>query len=205
MGLEKAGKSTFINALIGLDILPTDGARCTYTITNIALRHGPFKIRISPKLCTFTQFKSREEQLKKSAGAEGPDGINANIDLDQIEKNRTAIEALVSTASAANGNSESRILKDVVDRDIMSTDQARSAMRQVIANPAVAFALEEVRVDIWSPNFISKDESVFDLVDLPGLDSGLRIHEDLAKTAMADADGIIFAQNIEDADLPARL
>ena len=35
VGLEKTGKSTFANACMGIDILPTKDARCTYTATNI--------------------------------------------------------------------------------------------------------------------------------------------------------------------------
>ncbi|MBR5091128.1 MAG: dynamin family protein [Ruminiclostridium sp.] len=35
VGLEKTGKSTFANAFMGIDILPTKDARCTYTATNI--------------------------------------------------------------------------------------------------------------------------------------------------------------------------
>ena len=38
IGLEKAGKSTFANALMGNDILPSMDARCTYTATSI--RYG---------------------------------------------------------------------------------------------------------------------------------------------------------------------
>lgn len=35
VGLEKAGKSSFANALMGNDILPSKEARCTYTSTSI--------------------------------------------------------------------------------------------------------------------------------------------------------------------------
>ena len=38
VGLEKAGKSTFANAMMGNDILPSKDARCTYTSTSI--RYG---------------------------------------------------------------------------------------------------------------------------------------------------------------------
>ena len=38
IGLEKAGKSTFANALMGNDILPSMEPRCTYTSTSI--RYG---------------------------------------------------------------------------------------------------------------------------------------------------------------------
>ena len=35
VGLEKSGKSTFANAFMGIDILPTKDERCTYTTTSI--------------------------------------------------------------------------------------------------------------------------------------------------------------------------
>lgn len=35
VGPEKAGKSTFANAMMGIDILPSRDARCTYTSTSI--------------------------------------------------------------------------------------------------------------------------------------------------------------------------
>ncbi|MCI6499118.1 MAG: dynamin family protein [Lachnospiraceae bacterium] len=34
VGLEKSGKSSFANALMGCDILPSKEARCTYTSTS---------------------------------------------------------------------------------------------------------------------------------------------------------------------------
>ena len=38
VGLEKTGKSSFVNAMIGNDILPSKPGRCTYTSTSI--RYG---------------------------------------------------------------------------------------------------------------------------------------------------------------------
>jgi ribosome biogenesis GTPase A len=35
VGLEKSGKSTFLNAWLGCDILPNQAERCTYTTTEI--------------------------------------------------------------------------------------------------------------------------------------------------------------------------
>ena len=51
VGLEKAGKSSFANAMIGNDILPSKEARCTYTSTSI--RYGENRATV--------RFFSRQE------------------------------------------------------------------------------------------------------------------------------------------------
>jgi len=45
VGLEKAGKSTFANALMGNDILPSKEARCTYTSTRICSGDDTAKVQ----------------------------------------------------------------------------------------------------------------------------------------------------------------
>ena len=65
VGLEKAGKSSFSNAFIDIDVLPTDDQRCTYTSTRI--QYGKeTKARISfYRVQEFnTDFREKLEKLE---------------------------------------------------------------------------------------------------------------------------------------------
>ena len=61
VGLEKAGKSTFANALMGNDILPSKEARCTYTSTRICSGDDTAKVQFF----TTDEFNKKfRDQLK---------------------------------------------------------------------------------------------------------------------------------------------
>src|SRR5262249_9919865 len=81
------------------------------------------------------------------------------------------------------------------DRTITDIDLARACLKAVVTTE-IAFVIKEVEVDISSPNAQITTDGKFELVDLPGLDSGLAMHRDMAKAAMQRADAIIFVQNI---------
>jgi hypothetical protein len=208
VGLEKAGKSTFLNALIGLDILPARGERCTYAITTIRLSKGPFQLTIRPKLCSVEEFRAREAELERATKVSGPASVAASGDLSKLRIQRNQLEALISGQQKLTlGITEKLILSGIGDRrsadsdfefagkKITDVELARACLK-VAVTTELAFILKEVEVDISSPNPQITSDGRLELIDLPGLDSGLTIHRDLAKAAMADADAIIFVQNI---------
>ena len=86
VGLEKAGKSTFANALMGNDILPSKEERCTYTSTRICSSDDG-------KDTAVVEFFSRSEfdekfggQLKKM-GIEGAESYHYEaVSLDEYRR-----------------------------------------------------------------------------------------------------------------------
>ena len=56
VGLEKAGKSTFINAWLECDLLPAKGGRCTFTTTQIYSVENESEQRLEVQVKTEEQF-----------------------------------------------------------------------------------------------------------------------------------------------------
>jgi hypothetical protein len=56
VGLEKAGKSTFINAWLECDLLPAKGGRCTFTTTQIYSVKNEAEQRLEVQPRTEAQF-----------------------------------------------------------------------------------------------------------------------------------------------------
>ena len=56
VGLEKAGKSTFINAWLDCDLLPAKGGRCTFTTTQIYSVENESEQRLEVQVKTEEQF-----------------------------------------------------------------------------------------------------------------------------------------------------
>jgi hypothetical protein len=205
VGLEKAGKSTFLNALIGLDVLPTRGERCTYAITSLRASKGPFQLTIRPKLCSISQFKAREGELEQAAKMPGPIAKAAAEDLAKLKAVRPQLEALISGKQKPRIQiTDERFTQsdfEFSDKTITDIDLARACLKAVVATPEIAFAVKDVEVEISSPHLQTSSDGGFELIDLPGLDSGLTIHRELAEVAMANADAIIFVQNISNPSL----
>jgi hypothetical protein len=208
VGLEKSGKSTFLNALIGLDVLPARGERCTYAITSLRVSKGPFQLTIRPKFCSLDEFRSREAELERAAKVPGPAAVAAAADLSKLRIQRGQLEALITGEQKLTlGITEKLILSGIndrreADRDFAFTDRkitdiglARACLKVVVTTEA-AFVVQEVEIDISSPDPLFTTDGKVELVDLPGLDSGLTIHRELAKATMKHADAIIFVQNI---------
>src|SRR5215467_7564552 len=204
-GLEKAGKTAFINAYIGIDLFPTHGERCTYAVTVIRVsKGGRFEVTIRPKLCSISQFQSREAELGRSAKMGGPMAIAAAQDLEQIKTLRSYLEAIITGKQALQikmiGDRSADSSFDFSNKKIDDIELARACLKAVVAGP-IAYAVQEVEVDISIQNTQAISGDDFELVDLPGLDSGLTIHQELVKSTMANADAIIFVQNISNPTL----
>ena len=66
VGLEKAGKSTFVNAWLGCDLLPAKSQRCTFTTTQIysVAHESEQRLETNPK--THYQFEKLCQELIKA-------------------------------------------------------------------------------------------------------------------------------------------
>nr|MCR5104410.1 dynamin family protein [Eubacterium sp.] len=83
-GTYSAGKSTFINALIGVEILPSGGDPVTAKIYEISNSEQPDQAKIS--------FKYLDEEIEISIEKDGMRVLRGKQDIDIIEKIRLAVE-----------------------------------------------------------------------------------------------------------------
>lgn len=176
VGLEKAGKSTFVNAWLEADILPNDDPRCTYSTTQI------LSVSNENEQCLEVSAKSRQafeqmvRELEQQSKGSDDAAKNANKDLETIQRCRTTLDALIHDGSQ----------KIMFER----LEEIAPALKKYIADERYAHAVQEVR--LYSSMLAATDGVVF--FDVPGLDSGLGKHLEDSEAMLRDCDAVICVQ-----------
>jgi len=167
VGLEKAGKSTFINAWLECDLLPAKAARCTFTTTQIysVVKDTDQKLEVQVK--TEEQFRQLLSDLERE---------NAQEDLNTCRRYETTL----------------RQVREDGDRTIQFTrlEQIRNDLKKYVADEQYAHAVLEAR--LYTNKLAQAEGIVF--YDVPGLDSGLAKHVDEAQDMLSDCDAVILVQ-----------
>jgi hypothetical protein len=167
VGLEKAGKSTFINAWLECDLLPAKGGRCTFTTTQIYSVENDTEQKLEVQAKTEEQFINLLNELETAKAQEDIKTIRENeITLQQVrrEGNRTF--------------------------PFTRLDDIRESLKKYVADEKYAHAVLEAR--LYTNKLAQAEGIVF--YDVPGLDSGLAKHVDEAKEMLSDCDAVILVQ-----------
>ena len=210
VGLEKAGKSSFANALMQRNILPTQDGRCTYTATRIEyLKEGKKTTVYFYDSKTFNdklhemlekmEFKNADQySFVKGEGLVSDTGKKVTLDeykrlfRASVEKNPT-IEAaygdnIKDEVENIIKNAES--ISDLLDRtELHPSDE--NEVRDYIVKPEKALAVKEVV--IYSEKLDKLPNVV--IFDVPGFDSPTNKHKEQTLEKMGDADVIIAVAN----------
>lgn len=177
VGLEKAGKSTFINAWLGYDLLPAKTERCTFTTTQIYSVQQASEQRFETEPKTTASFQQYRDEL--TAQAQSPDksaAQKANNDLGVIEKHRATLQEIIAEG------------KDSIP--FTNLAELKPTLTKYVADERYAHAMQEAR--LYTQELAAVDGVVF--YDVPGLDSGLSKHIEESKVMLADCDAIILVQ-----------
>lgn len=209
VGLEKAGKSSFANALMQRNILPTQDGRCTYTATRIEyLKEGKkttvyfydsksFNDKLHEMLEKM-EFKNADQySFVRGEGLVSDTGKKVTLDeykrlfRASVEKNPT-IEAaygdnIKDEVENIIKNAES--ISDLLDRPELHPDE--NDVRDYIVKPEKALAVKEVV--IYSEKLDKLPNVV--IFDVPGFDSPTNKHKEQTLEKMGDADVIIAVAN----------
>ena len=220
VGLEKAGKSSFANALMQRNILPTQDGRCTYTATRIEyLKEGKKTTVYFYDSKTFNdklhemlekmEFKNADQySFVKGEGLVSDTGKKVTLDeykrlfRASVEKNPT-IEAaygdnIKDEVENIIKNAES--ISDLLDRtELHPSDE--NEVRDYIVKPEKALAVKEVV--IYSEKLDKLPNVV--IFDVPGFDSPTNKHKEQTLEKMGDADVIIAVANAKATVLPTLL
>ncbi len=207
VGLEKAGKSTFANALMGNDILPSKEERCTYTSTRICSSDDG-------KDTAVVEFFSRSEfdekfggQLKKM-GIEGAESYHYEaVSLDEYRRMYEKLDGAAKEwyRSSVNEDVEMSLrYKDNLLKFIGCEPRTFSGgkeltskeLKQFIEDPAYALAVKNI--SIMSTQLSEMPEAV--IYDVPGFDSPTQIHREQTVREMRKVDAIIL---VASADKPS--
>ena len=182
VGLEKAGKSTFVNAWLDCDLLPAKGDRCTFTTTQIFSVQSDSQQVLSVRTKSPAQFAQLESELKLASQTEE----KAKTDLETISRYATTLQQVI-----AEGNQEIPFSR---------LEDIREPLQKYVADERFAHAVDE----IWLyTNKLAQAEGIV-FYDVPGLDSGLAKHVEESKEMLSDCDAVIIVQmfpSLRDAEL----
>ncbi|NCR11842.1 MAG: Dynamin family protein [Microcystis aeruginosa SX13-11] len=177
VGLEKAGKSTFINAWLECDLLPAKGGRCTFTTTQIYSVTSESEQRLEVQTRTQEQFIHLLKELETVGAKEDLKTIRENeITLQQVRKEGNLVIPFTR-------------LEDI-----------REQLKKYVADEKYAHAVLEAR--LYTNKLAQAEGIVF--YDVPGSDSGLAKHVDEAQQMLSDCDAVIVIQrfrSIREAEL----
>jgi hypothetical protein len=167
VGLEKAGKSTFVNAWLECDLLPAKGGRCTFTTTQIYSVEHESEQRLEVQAKTEAEFINLLKELEKAQAQEDINTIRTNeITLQQVRQEGNLTFAFTR-------------LEDI-----------REPLKKYVADEKYAHAVLEAR--LYTNKLAQAEGIVF--YDVPGLDSGLAKHVDEAQEMLSDCDAVILVQ-----------
>lgn len=182
VGLEKAGKSTFVNAWLDCDLLPAKGGRCTFTTTQIFSVQSDSQQVLSVRTKSPAQFAQLQSELKLASQTEE----NAKKDLETINRYTTTLQQVIE-----EGNQEIPFSR---------LEDIKEPLQKYVADERFAHAVEEI---LLYTNKLAQAEGIV-FYDVPGLDSGLVKHVEESKEMLSDCDAVIIVQmfpSLRDAEL----
>lgn len=177
VGLEKAGKSTFINAWLECDLLPAKGGRCTFTTTQIYSVKSESEQRLEVRTRSEEQFIHLLKELET---------LGAKEDLNTIRENEITLKQV-----RREGN---------LVIPFTRLEDIREQLKKYVADEKYAHAVLEAR--LYTNKLAQAEGIVF--YDVPGSDSGLAKHVDEAQQMLSDCDAVIVIQrfrSIREAEL----
>lgn len=201
VGLEKAGKSTFGNALMENRILPDADERCTYTST--CIRYGQNRAVVK-----FFNSHEMDEVLRgylETLGVENVETytyeklskneyINLFSKLDQRDKDR--YENTVHQDILNLLDNKADILSNYIgkpDKIFEGEDLYQDEFKAYIVSPKVAVAVKEVSIE---SSKLGKLQNAV-IYDVPGFDSPTSMHLEQTKERMKEADAIMLIASAE--------
>jgi len=183
VGLEKTGKSTVCNALVGLRLLPAAVERCTMLTTRIRpSADNEYRMEV-----TFANEAEFEQALSHAEKA-------WERKRREEDENRQATDPDYKAQASQFDKPAVRLkAQQFVGRDpeiIVGRDLIVEGLKRYTANADNMLAVNNVTV--WTPEL--KGENM-EVVDVPGFDSPLAEHREAAARSLNEADAFIFVTN----------
>lgn len=201
VGLEKAGKSSFANALIESDILPAKDDRCTYTSTSIMYGHEE-KAEVS--FFSKSEFNSRFQMNLKAIGINNAthyrydtlslENYNEMFELLEEENANISLIHAGTHKDVQNIIRNEKIISQYLDRgtkEFIGEELKSEEFKAFIEDESRAVAVKEI---IIRSNRLAQMQNA-KIYDVPGFDSPTQMHEDQTVEKMKQADAIILIAN----------
>lgn len=198
VGLEKAGKSTFANALMENNLLPTKDTRCTFTSTQIEYSNDG-NDSASVSFYTVDEFNNDFRDKLSTLGIENAEKYS--YDTLSITEYHNLYDNNVSAE-------KKKLYGGTIHEDIISVIENECSLSTLLGSPTLSFS--EERIDSGELNEYIVDESKARAVkqvvihskelremknaiifDVPGFNSPTSLHKEQTKKRMKSADAII--------------
>lgn len=197
VGLEKSGKSSFANALMGCDILPSKEARCTYTSTSIKYAN---ENKATVKFFSNEEFEKDFQEKLKSLGIENSQMYTYETLTLEIYEN--LFENLDERIKNYYGGTINKDIEDILrfkdniskfvgsyPKEFNGKDELESEyFKGFIEKPQYAIAVKEIT--IYSDKLEKMRNAI--IYDVPGFDSPTQMHKEQTLDKMRAADAIIL-------------
>jgi hypothetical protein len=203
-GLEKAGKSTFINAFVEMDILPSAHERTTFTITE--LRYSP-ESKVEVEFYSYSEFlnevfRKMLEEIKYS----NPDTVSLeSFSKRDLEEHFKYLQEQDKATYALHANRTETDLKDIIrgkdkivsllgnEKKVFSEENIES-YKKYITDKYESRAVK--RVTIYTPKLENLKNII--IYDLPGFDSPTIIHSKFTVETLKKVDAIVFVRKLRE-------
>lgn len=203
VGLEKAGKSTFANALMENNLLPTKDLRCTFTSTRIEYSGDDKDDSAMVSFYTADEFdKDFKDKLCKLGF---PNCERYSFDTIDETQYLTTYENEVS-------DEKKRLYGDSIHEDILAIIRNVDSLSELLGRPAILFGADRInsgeleayitdeakaravkQVVIRSKKLNEMKNAI--IFDVPGFNSPTELHKIQTLERMKSADAIIVVAN----------
>lgn len=201
VGLEKAGKSTLINAIISKDILPSDNKRATYTITRVEYDENQ-RVEVT----FYNEEELNNEVFRRLLKEIGYPNYERHT-IDTIEKDD--IEMYFKKLKKENPNLYSKHA-DTTKNDILEILEGKKEIKKLLGRGKLTKTFENL--DAETRSYITdkhksravkevriytnalKDIKNVIILDMPGFDSPTVIHSKFTKSKIDQADAVVFVK-----------
>lgn len=202
VGLEKAGKSTFGNALMENKILPDADERCTYTST--CIRYGQ-EDRATVKFYKSNEMDNVLQGYLQTIGIENAESYTyktlSKVAYSELfnklnQSVRNQYENTVNQDILNLLDNKTEILQNYVsqqDKVFKGDELYGEELKSYIVDPKVAVAVKEVNIEASKLNRM-KNAVIY---DVPGFDSPTSMHLEQTKARMKEADAIMLIASAE--------
>ncbi len=199
IGLEKAGKSSFSNAIMDNDVLPTADARCTYTAT--CIKAG----EVDHAIVTFFSVEEFNKEFRdklKLLGVPNTEAYTYNT-LSESRYN-DIFESLEDNIKDKYENTINQDILDIIknvdslsyyigssQKQYSGNELSSDEFKDFIQKPQKAIAVKEIVIE--TTKFGSMKNAI--MYDVPGFDSPTAMHRQQTLAKMRDVDAIIMVAN----------
>lgn len=194
IGLEKAGKSTFVNALINNELMPEGEARCTYTSTQ--LEYGNDEAII--EFFTIEEFNKKFRMMLKEVNYSNFENISFDtVSLGNMEEHfeQLKIKDIKTEEEIKEIIQKKEELLRYLNKDkkvFSGSELLKEEFKSFITNPGKARAVKKITLKSQK---LSNMKNIV-VYDVPGFDSPTLIHEAQTMDKIKNCDAIILVSDI---------